>query len=137
MLLPAAGNATLSDTVLIHPQGDQTHIVEEVAVKAKGKGVPSSLVSVNSGLIWNDDAKEEEESIRLLYLNATGRNFKQLKDNPDSEQSQQIANNCIDLLSGDRMQEVIRDRAPYLERLIGRPVTEIPGDLTPSELKMI
>ena len=137
VLLPAAGNATLSDTVLMHPQGDQTHIVEEVAVKAKGKGVPSSLVSVNSGLVWNEDAKEIEDVTRNIYLNATGKGFKQLKDNPESEESAKIAETCVSVLSNDNVQQVIKERAPYLERLIGRPVNDIPGDLKPHELMML
>ena len=137
VLLPAAGNATLSDTVLMHPQGDQTHIVEEVAVKAKGKGVPSSLVSVNSGLVWNEDSKDVEDMTRTLYLNATGKGFKQLKDNPESDQSQQVAETCVSVLSNENIKQIIQDRGPYIERLIGRAVEDIPGDLEPHELMML
>ena len=141
VLLPAAGNATLSDVVLVHPQdGEVRHIVEEVAVKAKGKGVPSSLVSVNSGLVWNRDGNEPseiEKQIQTVFLNATGKGFRELKTNPEGELAQTVSEVVTSILLNDEVRGVITDRADYIERLIGRPVNDIPGDLAPHELMAI
>jgi len=129
ILMPTKGNATLSDVVVIKhvtdgSGGDTTHIVVEEAVKAAGHGVPSSVVSVTSGLTYKSEFEEDHQIMQAIMTHATKKGFKSLgnEDDPNTQQMRKYLNSW---LSNTEVLNAIKSESSNLEGLLGKPLDQL------------